>query len=320
MGALHGQNTVRHPALALRQVVDVDADAARRLGEQLGVEYGTDIDAVLADPAVDGVIIATSTDTHVDLIERSARAGKTVFSEKPIDLDMALVERCLATVAEAGVSLMIGFNRRFDPNFASLRTRLRAGEIGKTELIRITSRDPAPPPADYLPRSGGLFRDMMIHDFDTARWLLDEEPVAVHATASCLVDPSIGELGDVDTAVVTMRTASGVICSIDNSRRAVYGYDQRIEVLGATGMLQADNPRPTTVAYAGDKRIAGDTLPYFFVDRYVAAYRAELDHFAQVLIGATEPSVGARDGLRALLLAESAIESLATGKTVEVPQ
>ncbi|MEM9491658.1 MAG: inositol 2-dehydrogenase [Myxococcota bacterium] len=320
MGAMHARNAADHPQLTLHCVADVNRDAAQVLAEQFQVAHTDDIAQAVTDSAVDGVIIASSTDTHVDLITRAARAGKGIFCEKPIDLDLARVDSCLAAVAEAGVPLMIGFNRRFDPNFAALRQRLRAGEIGAAEVVKITSRDPQPPPLDYVKVSGGLFRDMMIHDFDMARWLLDDEPTAVHATGSCLVDPAIGELGDIDTAVVTMRTARGVICTIENSRRAVYGYDQRIEVLGARGMLQAENPLPTTVTVSTADRIANDRLLDFFVERYVGAYRAEFDHFARVLAGDEEPSVGATDGRRALVLAEAALASLASGQTVEVPR
>lgn len=318
MGMIHAGNVARHPDLALHCIADVREEAAREAAGHFAVAHSADVHAVIADPDIAGVIIASSTDTHVDLIVRAAKAGKSVLCEKPIDLDMARVEHCLAEVKKSGIALQLGFNRRFDPSFAALHRRLRAGEIGKTELVRITSRDPAPPPMDYVRVSGGLFRDMMIHDFDTARWLLGEEPVSLHAVASCLVDPAIGEAGDVDTAVVTMRTASGVLCTIDNSRRAVYGYDQRIEVLGARGMLQADNPSPTTVASYSADRIAGDVLLDFFLERYREAYRAELDHFAEVVTGEAEPGVGAEDGRRALVLAEAALASLESQKAVDL--
>src|SRR5206468_3009447 len=200
-----------------------------------------------ADKAVGAVVIASATDTHVDLAIAAARAGKAIFCEKPIDLDLARVDRCLAEIEKARVPFFIGFNRRFDRSFAAIEAAVRAGEIGKVEMAVITSRDPGPPPAEYLKVSGGLFRDMMIHDLDLARWLLGEEPVEVYAQASCLVDPAIGQAGDIDTAAVVLRTRSGAIAQISNSRRAVYGYDQRIEAFGSGGMLRAENRTPTTV-------------------------------------------------------------------------
>lgn len=318
VGEVHARNAARHPGITLHCIADIRANAATRLGEELGVPHTTDIAAAIADPAVDGVIIATSTDTHVDLIGACLKAKKPIFCEKPIDLDLARVDACLTEVKSSGVALQIGFNRRFDPSFAALRRRLHAGEIGNVEIVKITSRDPKPPPLEYVKVSGGLFRDMMIHDLDMARWLLGEEPVRVHATASCLVDPAIAQAGDVDTAVVTMRTAKGVLCTIENSRRAVYGYDQRIEVLGSRGMLQAENPLPTSVKRYAATEITSDRLFDFAFDRYEAAFRAELDEFVAVLSGQKVPSVGAQDGRAALALADAALESLRTGASVEV--
>ncbi len=317
MGAMHAESFVGHPKAKLTVVADVLSGAAETLAQRTGARATEDIEGAIEDPDVDGVIISTSTDTHVSLIEKVAAAGKPIFCEKPVDLDIVMVEACLAVVEKSGVPFQIGFNRRFDPHFGALHSKLRAGAIGDLELVKITSRDPAPPPMGYLKVSGGLFRDMMIHDFDLARWILGDEPVELHATASCLVDPAIAEAGDIDTAVVTMKTAKGVICSIENSRRAVYGYDQRVEVLGSKGMLQAGNPQPTTVSQWGKEQIAGDPLLYFANDRYPAAYRAELDHFVEVIDGAT-PSPGPHDARAALVLANAARESLESGKSVKV--
>jgi len=239
----------------------------------------------LADPAIEAVLIASSTDTHADLVEAAAHAGKAVFCEKPLDLDRRRAEACVAVTRECGVPLMVGFNRRFDPNFMLLERQIRGGRIGRLELLTITSYDPAPPPIEYVRRSGGLFRDMTIHDFDTARWLLAEEPVEVFATASALVDPEIAEAGDVDTAVVTLRTRSGVLCQISNSRRAVYGYDQRIEALGSNGALRAENVIESTVSFAGVDGVVGDKPLPFFLERYAEAYRRELDHFISAVAG-----------------------------------
>jgi myo-inositol 2-dehydrogenase/D-chiro-inositol 1-dehydrogenase len=277
-----------------------------------------DAEQALADAAIDAVIIASSTDTHADLIEASARAGKAIFCEKPVDLSLERVDRCLAEADRRGVPLMMGFNRRFDPSFAALHQALREGRIGRVELVQITSRDPAPPPIEYVKVSGGLFRDMMIHDFDMARWLLGEEPVEVFAGASCLVDPEIGAAGDVDTAAVTLKTAGGALAVITNSRRAVYGYDQRIEVLGSEGMLRAGNRRPTTLEISTTEAVSRDTPLYFFLERYAEAYRAELDHFIECLAQGRTPAVGAGDGRMALVLAEAAVESWQSGAPARV--
>jgi myo-inositol 2-dehydrogenase/D-chiro-inositol 1-dehydrogenase len=267
---------------------------------------------------VKGVVICTSTDTHVELIELAARQGKAVFCEKPIDLDMAKVDRCLEAVARAGVPLFIGFNRRFDPSFRALRDALARGEAGRLEVLRITSRDPSPPPAEYVKVSGGLFRDMMIHDLDMARFLLPEPPVEVFATGACLVDPAIGAAGDVDTAVVVLRTAAGVLCTIDNSRRAAYGYDQRIEAFGSLGMIAANNVTATTLVRASAAGVVTDRPLHFFLERYAEAYRAELEHFVDVLEGRAAPSVTGGDGRAALALADAAARSLAEGRIVRL--
>jgi myo-inositol 2-dehydrogenase/D-chiro-inositol 1-dehydrogenase len=211
---------------------------------------------------------------------------------------------------------MVGFNRRFDPHFARLERQLRAGRIGRIELLSITSRDPSPPPLAYVRVSGGLFRDMMIHDFDMATWLLGEEPVEIYAAASVLTDLAIGEAGDVDTAVVTLRTGSGALCQISNSRRAVYGYDQRIEILGSKGALRADNVAESTVVFAGADAIVSDKPLPFFLERYAEAYRRELDHFVDALTRRTPPSPGGSDGVKALALADAALQSLETGRPV----
>ena len=317
IGQIHAANVAAHPEAQLRYVVDIDATAAASLADAHGATV-IDVDAALADTEVDAVIIASSTDTHADLIEASARAGKAIFCEKPVDLSIERVDRCLAEVNRLGVPLMMGFNRRFDPSFAALHQALHDGRIGKVELVQITSRDPGPPPIEYVKVSGGLFRDMMIHDFDMARWLLGADPVEVFASASCLIEPEIGAVGDVDTAAVTLRTAGGALAVITNSRRAVYGYDQRIEALGSAGMLQAGNRRPTTVETSTAEAVSRDTPLYFFLERYAEAYRIELDHFIESLAQGTAPAVGARDGRMALVLAEAAVESWKSGAPVPV--
>ena len=317
IGRIHGLNVAARGDVELVAVADASDAAATSLAADAGARVAT-ADAILSDAAIDAVLICTPTDTHADLIEAAVSAGKAVFCEKPVDLDAARIRRCLATVERSGKPLMIGFNRRFDPNFAAMEKRLRAGEAGEIEIVSVISRDPSPPPVDYVKRSGGLFRDMMIHDFDMARFLLAEEPVEVFALGSALVDKAIGEAGDVDTAAVLMKTASGRIAQISNSRRATYGYDQRIEVHGSEGMLRAGNVHETTVEIATGTGFRADPVQNFFLERYAAAYRAELDAFVKACSGKAAPSPTGLDGLKAQILADAATESARSGKPVAV--
>ena len=308
IGQIHARNIAGHQGARLVGIADPDAAAAQRLAEACGTSV-ISLDAAFAAQAV---LIASPTPTHADFIEAAANAGQAIFCEKPIDLSVSRVEECLATVRRAGVALMVGFNRRFDPHFAELKRRLDAGAIGRLEMLTIISRDPSPPPPAYVAVSGGLFRDMMIHDLDMARFLLGEEPVSVYAAASVQVDPAIGTAGDVDTAMVTLRTASGRLCQISNSRRATYGYDQRIEAHGAAGMLRAGNVPVSTVELATASGITADPVLPFFLERYAAAYRAELDCFITNV--ASGPN--GDDGLAALRLADAATRSAQTGQVV----
>lgn len=317
IGQIHARNVVAAEGTHLKYLIDVSPAAAESLAATVGAAVA-DRDTALGDPEVQGVIIGSSTDTHADLIEAAARAGKAIFCEKPIDLDLQRTRACLEVVRKSGVPLFIGFNRRFDPTFAGLKQALEAGRIGKLENLTITSRDPAPPPADYIARSGGLFRDMMIHDFDMARWLLDAEPVRLYARGSVLVDPAIGKAGDVDSAVVVLETADGVLCQIINSRRAVYGYDQRIEAFGEKGLLQAGNREARALQVWSDDGVTGDKPLHFFLERYAEAYRLEMAHFLACLAGREKSKVAAVDGLRALELAEAANASLQSGQAVEL--
>ncbi len=317
IGAIHAANVAAHPDADLAYVVDVNASAASALADRYAAQV-TDVATVLADDTVDAVIVASSTDTHADLIEAAARAGKAVFCEKPIDLDMERIESCLETVRGCGVPLALGFNRRFDPNFRAIRAGIDEGRVGVVESVLITSRDPAPPPAEYARHSGGLFRDMTIHDFDMARWMLGEEPVSVYAVGSCLAAPALAEVGDIDTAMVTLRTASGRMAQISNSRRAVYGYDQRVEVFGAAGMLRAENETPTRVEYAGEAGVCRDKPLHFFLERYAAAYREELDDFIGAVRDGRAPLAGGEDGRLAQRLADAAQASLEQGTPVSV--
>lgn len=317
IGKIHAGNVARSSRARLKYVVDVDEAAAQALAQAHGAVVA-DAETVFADADVDAVIVASSTDTHAPLVEAACKAGKAVFCEKPVDLDSARVKEVVRAVEKAGVLFFVAFNRRFDPNFSALQKALRAGRIGKVEQVIITSRDPGPPPASYIKVSGGLFRDMMIHDLDMARWLLAEEPTEVFAVGSCLVDPAIGKLGDVDTAAVTLTTASGAICQITNSRRAVYGYDQRIEVFGAGGMLRAGNRTDTTVEVSDGTGVITDKPMFFFLERYADAYRIELEHFLDCLEKKVKPLAGVEDGLRSLLLADAAAQSVKSGRPVKV--
>jgi myo-inositol 2-dehydrogenase/D-chiro-inositol 1-dehydrogenase len=296
-------------------VVDVDPAAAARLAKDLRAT-AADIQAALADDDVHGVVVATSTDTHLSLIEAAASAGKAVFCEKPLDLDRSKAQKCIDVAAAASIPLYVGFNRRYDPSFRRLKDEIVAGTIGAVEVVSITSRDPSPPPADYIRRSGGLFRDMTIHDLDMARWLLGTEPSSVFASGSCLVDPEIGDAGDIDTAVVVLETPGGAFCQVTNSRRCSYGYDQRIEVFGARGMLRADNETATRVEHAGHAGFRREPALPFFLERYRDAYRLEMDDFIRALEGEENRLADGEDGLRALILADAAEHSRQSGKMV----
>ena len=315
IGRIHAANAVAHPALTLSHVVDPAAESAQALAAQTGAEVAS-LETVLGDPSVAGVIVASSTDAHLDHCLRAATAGKAIFCEKPLDMDLARARAAANQLKDA--RLFLGFNRRFDPSFRALKARLDRGEVGALETLQITSNDPAPPPVSYVKVSGGLFKDMAIHDFDMARWLLGEEPAEVFAWGSCLVDPAIGAAGDIDTARTLLKTASGKLCVIANSRRSGFGYDQRIEAYGAGGMVRADNVTESTVEVWREAGAAADRFQNFFLDRYAAAYRAEMAHFGAVLAGEGEPAAGYADGVAALALAEAAGESLKTGRPVSL--
>jgi len=315
IGKLHGANIAASPEAELVAVADIDTKAATALATAHGAEARAP-DEIIGAKDIDAVLIGTSTDTHSDYIEKAVTAGKAVLCEKPVDLDSKRIETCLKVVERAGQPLMIGFNRRFDPNFAALKKRLDAGAVGEVEMVTIMSRDPGPPPVAYIERSGGLYRDMMIHDFDMARFLLGEEPVVVHAVGSVLVDPAIGEAGDVDTAMVMMRTASGKLCQISCSRRATYGYDQRIEVHGSEGMIRAGNIHETTVEVASKAGFTSDPVMNFFLERYTQAYRDELSAFIDAVENGKPTSPSGHDGLMAQRLADAATQSWTSGQPV----
>lgn len=312
IGKIHAGNAAAHSALSLKYVVDPSADAATALAVRYGAT-ATTLERALADPAVGGVIVASPTDQHLTHCLQAVAAGKVIFCEKPVDLSAERARSAAGALANA--RLFLGFNRRFDPSFGVLRQKLREGVIGRLETLHIISHDPAPPPVSYLKSSGGLFKDMTIHDFDMARWLLAEPIVEVHAMAACLVDPAIGDANDVDTAKVLLRTGSGRMALISNSRRSGYGYDQRIEAFGSGGSIRADNLTATTVSVWGEEGAMRAPLQNFFLERYAEAYRLEMDHLVAVLRGG-EPVVRFDDGVRALELAEAAASSHATGRPV----
>ncbi len=317
IGKVHARAVASNPDAELIAVADALPQAADEIARAYGAEVRT-IDDIEAASDIDAVVICTPTDTHADLIERFARAGKAIFCEKPIDLDVARVEQCLGVVTQAGATLMVGFNRRFDPHFMAVRKAIDDGAIGEIEMVSITSRDPGPPPIAYIGRSGGIFRDMTIHDFDMARFLLGEEPVSVSAHASVLVDKEIGTAGDFDSVSVILSTESGKQCLISNSRRATYGYDQRIEVHGSKGMVAAENQRPVSIEVANAGGYTRPPLHDFFMTRYIEAYANEIARFVEALSSKTDASPSGTDGLRALVLADAALRSVKEGRTVPV--
>ena len=315
IAGVHATAISSHPGSTLAAVSDVYPEHAAKLAAQYGSVART-TEAIIADDSIDAVLIATSTDTHSDLIEAATQAGKAVLCEKPVDLSLERARACQKVIAPTGKPVMIGFNRRFDPNFGAMKAALKAGEIGKPELLSITSFDPAPPPVAYVKVSGGLFRDMMIHDFDMANFMMGEPPVWVMAAGSSIVDPEIGAAGDVDTAVVTMTYADGRIGVIRNSRRAVYGYDQRVELLGSEGLLQAQNMLENTVVKSTTAGVTGAKPTYFFLERYMPSYAAEWAAFMEAISGGGALPVTLDDGIVALAMAEAATLSRKTGAPV----
>jgi len=315
---VHARHIYDHPDTELFSVSDIFPEAAKNLADRFSARVLSTEEAI-THPEVDIVLVATSTDTHADFSLHAARAGKAIFCEKPIDLNIERVQACVAEVKERGVPFMIGFNRRFDPNHAHLNRALRSGEIGELEHLQINSRDPSPLPDDYLLVSGGMFRDMTIHDFDMARFQLGEEPVSVSVTAAALVSPTVKAAGDVDTAVITLQTASGKIAVINNSRRSGYGYDQRIEAHGQKGCLYVQNVPTTTLVKVTEEQGTQAQKPlHFFLERYQEAFREQWKAFVAAIKEGRPVPTTADDGLKALLLAEAAVESFRTRKVVTV--
>ena len=320
IGVVHAANIAANSRAQLTYVYDTNTAAAAELSRKYQAKVAAGVDEVLTDKAVDAVLIASPTSTHVELITAAVQAGKPILCEKPIDLDIARVERCKRAIADTGVAVQLGFNRRYDRSHRAVRDAVRGGEIGALELLVITSRDPGLPPLAYVKVSGGIFRDMTIHDFDMARFILGDDAIEeVYAAGSVMVDPALTEAGDVDTAMVIMKTASGALVHINNSRRAVYGYDQRVEAFGARGMVQSDNLRAAAVLrHSATATDAKEPLLNFFVERYAQAYVDELNDFVDVVTEHKKPQVDFEDGRRALILADAAWESLKSGQPVRI--
>ena len=317
IGQVHAAVVAAHEGSKLAAISDVYAPAA----EELAAKYHAQVrssDEIIADDAINAVLIATSTDTHSDLIEAATQAGKAVMCEKPVDLSLERARACLKAVSATGRPVMIGFNRRFDPSFAAIRDSLAAGQIGKAELLSVTSFDPAPPPVEYIKVSGGMFRDMMIHDFDMTNFIMGETPVSISASGACLVDPEIGRAGDIDTAVVTLSYADGKLAVIKNSRRAAYGYDQRLELLGADGLLQAQNMLENTVVKSTGQGVISAKPTYFFIERYLPAYKAEWAAFVAAVQEGDDMPVSLQDGVQALAMAEAAQRSFDSSRPVRL--
>ena len=317
IGQVHAAVIAAHEGSTLAAISDVYAPAA----EELAAKYHAQVrssDEIIADDAINAVLIATSTDTHSDLIEAATQAGKAVMCEKPVDLSLERARACLEVVSATGKPVMIGFNRRFDPSFAAIRDSLAAGQIGKAELLSVTSFDPAPPPVEYIKVSGGMFRDMMIHDFDMTNFIMGETPVSISASGACLVDPEIGRAGDIDTAVVTLSYADGKLAVIKNSRRAAYGYDQRLELLGADGLLQAQNMLENSVVKSTSQGVISAKPTYFFIERYMPAYKAEWAAFVAAVQEGDDMPVSLQDGVQALAMAEAAQRSFDSSKPVRL--
>ena len=318
IGRIHAANLAALPGVQVKYVYDPIADSAASLAGQVGAKVSS-IEAAFADPAIEVVAITSPTDTHSDLISRAAAARKHIFCEKPIDLSVPRAVACAEAVKAAGVACMIGFQRRFDPTFNAAKERIARGEIGVPEMLVVTSRDPGAPPAQYLKGSGGIFRDMLIHDFDIFRWILadgGDEAAWISATGSCLTDPEIAAVGDIDTTAVTLRTKAGKLCQINTSRRAAYGYDQRFEVLGSKGLVACGNHKPTEVMQMDASGVHVDKPEHFFLQRYREAYRLEVTHFFECLQSGAPFRTTIADGVAAQKLADAAAESLKTGQAV----
>ncbi len=318
IGKLHIEHLSQNISEAdLIAICSLDTATAESLAEQFKIpKITTDYFTLISNSQIDAVIVASSTDTHVEICQAAATAGKHIFCEKPIALDLGQIDETLAVVEKADVKFQVGFNRRFDENFMRVHKAIVSGEIGEPHILRITSRDPAPPPIEYVKISGGMFLDMTIHDFDMARYLIGDEVDEIYVVGDVRIDPKIGEVGDIDTAIITLRFQNGVIATIDNSRQAVYGYDQRVEVFGSKGMVTVGNPLTDTVAFSGSDRVHTASPPYFFVERYKKAYLSEMQMFIRCIKEDKEPTVTGEDGRVPIVIGYAALKSLRENRPI----
>ncbi len=322
IGKIHAENLLHHVDNAdVKTIADIEIEHLENWAEKLRIpKLTTDYNEILQDPEIQVVVICSSTDTHVKFIIESADAGKHIFCEKPIDFDIKRIIEALDAVKKAGVKLMVGFNRRFDHNFRRIHKAIQSGEIGEPHIIKITSRDPSPPPIEYVKVSGGLFFDMAIHDWDMCRYLCGGEIEEVYAKGAVLVDPEIGKVGDIDTAMTILTTKNGTMICVDNSRQAVYGYDQRVEVFGSKGLVLNNNDTTNEVEFFTDEVISRDKIPHFFLERYKESYITEMREFIDCIQKDLVPSVGGEDGLQAVLIAKTAMISMKENRPVKISE
>jgi myo-inositol 2-dehydrogenase/D-chiro-inositol 1-dehydrogenase len=318
IGSVHAKNLARHPGAELVAVSDANLEFAKKVAAVTGATVAGNVAEIFNNKDIQAVLIATPTDTHVEYLRRAADAGKAIYCEKPIGLDYAEAEKAVRAVRAAGVPVMLGFNRRFDASHAAVKQALAQGEIGKVEIVQLTNRGPKPPPVSYIKGSGGQFRDQTIHFFDLLRWLTNDEPVDIYAIGDALVDPAIGEAGDIDTSIVSMRLASGAFCQIDSSRRAAYGYDERIEVFGSEGMLESKRQNFRGLSLYKGRQVCSDGLHPGWFERIEQSYYDAIDAFLKSVEQGTPPSPSLEDGLKAQLIADKATESMKTGQPIKI--
>jgi len=318
IGSVHAKNIARHPNAELVAVSDANIEAAKKIAATTGAKAVTNIAEIFNNEEIQAVVIATPTDTHVEYLKRAAHAGKAIYCEKPIGLDYKEAEQAVQTVSATGVPVMLGFNRRFDASHAAVKQAVERGDIGKVEIVQLTSRGPKPPPISYVKVSGGQLRDQTIHFFDLLRWLTDDEPVEVYAIGAVLVDPAIGEAGDVDTSIVSIRMNSGALCQIDSSRRAAYGYDERLEVFGSEGLAESARQSFRGASVYKGQQILRDGLHPGWFERIEQSYCEAIDAFFRSIEQGTRPSPSLEDGLKAQLIADKAMESMKTGQPTKI--
>ncbi|WP_105619280.1 inositol 2-dehydrogenase [Vallitalea okinawensis] len=322
IGKVHAESITYHiPNAVVKSVSDVRLDGVKEWADSLGIQnVYSDHKEILNDPEIDAVLVCSSTDTHSVISTEAANAGKHIFCEKPIDYDLGRIQSTLDAVAKAGVKFQVGFNRRFDHNFAKINKVTKDGVIGEPHVIKITSRDPEPPPVEYVKVSGGIFLDMTIHDFDMARFQAGSEVEEVYAVGNCLVNPAIAEAGDVDTAVITLKFENGAIGVIDNSRRAAYGYDQRVEVFGSKGAVEAKNDTETTCSVSTEEGVVSEKPLYFFLERYMGSFVEEMKQFFAAIENDTDTAVQGIDGLKPVLIGLAAKKSIEEGRPVKISE